>query len=162
MEKTMWVDERFTDEQRSDILKATDDWAIVSDQMIKYHLEFDYKVVIPDIVNKIVIVYLDPDDDLTQSLDQRVGGVFMNGYVKQNDNEFILLCPERIGKETFKVAVEQQLGKEMGLGRLPDSLPGIMNEVPSDSVKCPSLNDMIAFCKLFSCPIEDIKYCEVK
>lgn len=162
VEKTIWVDARFTDEQRYEILKATEDWTIVSNQMIKYNLEFDYKVVLPDISNKIVIVYLDPDDDMTQALDQRIGGEFANGYLKQNDNEFIFLCPNRIEEWALKIAVEQQLGKEMGLGRLPNTLPGVMNEEPPIDVRCPSLNDMIMFCRLFSCSIEDIKYCEVK
>lgn len=161
IEKTIWVDERFNDEERKAILNATDDWSEVSRQMVTYNLEFDYHVSLPTINHKIVIVYLDPDDDMTQALDKRVGGLFMNGYLKKEEAEFIFLCPDRIGKLALKVAVEQQLGREMGLDTLPDTLPSVMNEVPPDNVVCPTEWDMISFCRQFACDYEQLKYCNI-
>ena len=163
IQKTIFVDERFSDEIRLIILNAADDWAIVSNRLIEYNLEFDYHVSLAEVSHKIVMVYLDPNDDITQELDKRIEGHFTIGYLKKGDSEFIFMCPARIEKDSYlKIMIEQQLGREMGLNDLPDALPAVMNTIPPDNIHCPTLYDMISFCHLFSCEVEQMNYCKDK
>lgn len=161
--KTIFVDDRFNENERDIIMEAADDWNEASAGLVKYHFEYDYHVNIPEISHKIVIVYLDPNDELLQLFDTNINGYFLTGYVKMKDAEFIFLCPKRIENDSIlKIAVERELGKELGLQTLPSDLPSVMNAYHySNNITCPTIFDMIAFCEKMSCNVDQMKYCKL-
>ena len=161
--KTIFVDDRFDDTERDAIQEASDDWHEASQGLIKYHFSYDYHVDIMNTSHKIIIIYLDPSDDLTQAFDINIHGYFITGYVKMKDSEYIFICPKRIGDEnTLKVDIERELGHELGLQDLPLDLPSVMNERHAyNSITCPTIYDMIRFCETMSCNVDQMKYCKL-
>lgn len=160
MAKTIYVDAKFDTEERRLIRDGAYNWTFVSNQRIIYNVVFDYKVpaTIDEVENKIVVVDLDANDQLTKTFDDvSNGGIFLSGYMKKPKAEFLFLCAERMDTETFGRAIQRELGEEMGLTLIVDY--GIMNEARDSYTNCPSLYDMREFCNYFLCNIEEVRYC---
>lgn len=161
--KTIYVDTKFVEEERSAIRSATERWAENSNGRIKYHLIFDYDVNIKDITNKIVIVYLNPTDDLAIKFSNNLDDIFVSAYVKDNNAELIFLCPLWAADEDqLSLIVQRELGKEMGLNYTNEAIPSVMNKDINDLLTCPTAYDMFQFCNLFLCSLTDVKHCKLK
>ena len=159
--KTIYVDDNFTDAERAVIRDATEEWENVSNGIIKYNLEYDYTVNLGKISHKIVIVDLSADDILTKLFDANIHGDFLAGYAKQYDMEYIFLCTERLDDPySLKIAVERQLGKELGLSDIPQEKPAVMNPIINPKVACPSIYDVEELCRIETCNVDDLTYCK--
>ena len=163
IQKTIFVDQRFDDNERLSIMEATNDWERASNHMVRYNLEFDYAVDMTAIKHQITLVYLDPDDDLTEFLDTNNGGYFISGFMKKDDAEFIFIAPTRIlDSRTFQLTLEHNLGRELGLMPLPETLPGVMNYIIPNGIECPTIYDMVSLCNAFACNVEETLPCKIK
>ena len=145
------------------VMDATEEWQTYSNGLVQYHVEYDYEVKLTKEENKILIVYLEPEEEITKAFDSNIHGIFTAGYIKEYNVEYILLCPARIGEKYYlKIAIERQLGHNLGLKDIASELPAVMNEKINDRVPCPTENDMRAFCAQYLCTMDQVKYCVVK
>lgn len=159
--KTIYIDAKFTTEERRLIRDASFQWPYLSNKRIMYNLIYDYEV--PDhntIENKFVIVDLAPNDPLVAKFDDLYNGRFQVGYSKKDKAEFIFTCPNRTNSLEFYQGIQRALGKELGLEYTYEV--GIMNELGTNyNVECPTRADMLEFCRVFLCSIEEVRYCYV-
>lgn len=158
--KTLYVDSKFIEEERFAIRDAAEQWEQNTQGLIKYNLVFDYDVDMSKISNKIVVVYLNPTDDLATKFNNNLGETFISGYAKTSNAEVIFLVPQwAADNDQLDLIAQRELGHELGLKDIQEDRPAIMNKITNDHLSCPTIYDMIQLCELYLCNIDSVKHC---
>lgn len=158
--KTLYVDSKFIEEERSAIRDAAEQWEETTKGLVKYNFVFDYDVDATKPSNKITVVCLNPTDDLAEKFNNNLGETFVSGYVKMANAEFIFLVPQWAADEDqLSLIMQRELGHELGLQDINEEKPAIMNKITNDHLSCPTIYDMVEFCEQYLCNVDDINHC---
>lgn len=173
------VDERFSDDERTCIEDAADQWRTHTKGLVNYTFEYDYDPMstrdrLKHRLNHRIVMWKEGEEDLAKadrSVQERDKSPDSRIYGRTNGVDItqkfartmeIALVPTRIfpDKNLCEVVMAHEFGHTLGIDHLNHKYALMYAHADYRATACPKKADMNAFCALNNCEDHNVTWCE--
>jgi hypothetical protein len=165
------IDPNFTDTEKFLILQSLNEWQVATNNVASFYVVYDENLnfKIPIDYNYLTIVRMRPaksNDPFIKKVDEAtqeelIGYYDGFGFIHEPITNLLIVRERITSEEEYKGVVMHEIGHSLGLMHIND--PNTLMYPTNDSSSfCPTKIDLMQFCDIFKCKIENLKPCNAK